>query len=39
MYGSETGADTEGEEEQEEEIRESGSSGAEWSGASADYWS
>ena len=32
------GTDTEGEEEQEEESRASGSSGAEWSGASADDW-
>ena len=37
--GSETGTDTEGEEEREEESRASGSSGAEWSGASADDWS
>ena len=36
--GSETGADTEGGEEREEESRASGSSGAEWSGASADDW-
>ena len=36
--GSETGTDMEGGEEQEEEIRASGSSGAEWSGASADDW-
>ena len=34
----ETGTDTEGEEEREDEIRASGSSGAEWSGASADEW-
>ena len=33
-----TGTDTEGEEEWEDEIRASGSSGAEWSGASADEW-
>ena len=33
-----TGKDTEGEEEQEDERRASGSSGAEWSGASADEW-
>ena len=33
--GTETGTDTEGE-EREEESRASGSSGAEWSGASAD---
>ena len=36
--GSETGTDTERGEEQEEESRESVSSGAEWSGASADDW-
>ena len=36
--GSETGTDTEGEEEREEESRASGSSGAEWIGASADEW-
>ena len=36
--GTETGTDTEGDEEREEEIRASGSSGAEWSGASADEW-
>ena len=36
--GTETGTDMEGEEEREEEIRTSGSSGAEWSGASADDW-
>ena len=35
---TETGTDTEGEEEREEESRASGSSGAEWSGASADDW-
>ena len=35
---SETRTDTEGEEEREEESRASGSSGAEWSGASADDW-
>ena len=33
-----TGTDTEGEEEWEDEIRGSGSSGAEWSGVSADEW-
>ena len=33
-----TGTDTEGEEEREDESRASGSSGAEWSGASADNW-
>ena len=33
-----SGADTEGEEGWEEESRASGSSGAEWSGASADEW-
>ena len=36
--GTETGTDTEGEEEREEVSRASGSSGAEWSGASADEW-
>ena len=36
--GTETGTDTEGEEDREEESRASGSSGAEWSGASADEW-
>ena len=36
--GTETGTDMEGEEEREEESRASGSSGAEWSGASADDW-
>ena len=36
--GSETGTDTEGGEEREEESRASGSSGAECSGASADDW-
>ena len=36
--GTETGTDTEGEEEREEKSRASGSSGAEWSGASADEW-
>ena len=36
--GAETGTDTEGEEEREEESRASGSSGAEWSGESADEW-
>ena len=36
--GTETGTDTEGEEEREEESRASGSSGAEWSGASTDDW-
>ena len=34
--GTETGTDTEGEEEREDKSRASGSSGAEWSGASAD---
>ena len=34
----ETGTDTEGEEEREEESRASGSSAAEWIGASADEW-
>ena len=33
-----TGIDTEGEEEREDESKASGSSGAEWSGASADEW-
>ena len=33
---TDTGTDTEGEEEREEESRARGSSGAEWSGASAD---
>ena len=33
-----SGADTEGEEVQETESMASGSSGAEWSGASADEW-
>ena len=36
--GAETGTDTEGEEEQEDERRASGSIGAELSGASADEW-
>ena len=36
--GTETGTDTEWGEEREEEIRASGSSGVEWSGASADDW-
>ena len=36
--GTETGTDTEGEEEWDEESRASGSIGAEWSGASADGW-
>ena len=36
--GTETGTDTEGDEEREDESRASGSSGAEWSGASADEW-
>ena len=36
--GTETGTDTEEEEEREEESRASGSSGAEWSGASANDW-
>ena len=36
--GMETGTDTEGEEEQEDKSRASGSSGAEWSRASADEW-
>ena len=36
--GTETGTYTEGEEEKEEESRASGSSGAEWSEASADDW-
>ena len=35
---SDSGSDTEGEEVRETEIRASGSSGAEWSGASADEW-
>ena len=35
---SDLGSDTEGEEVRETEIRASGSSGAEWSGASADEW-
>ena len=35
---TETGTDTEGEEERDEESRASGSSGAEWSRASADDW-
>ena len=35
---SDSGADTEGEEVRETERRESGSSGAEWSEASADEW-
>ena len=35
---TETGTDTEGEEEREDASRASGSSGAEWSGASADEW-
>ena len=35
---SDPGSDTEGEEMWETEIRASGSSGAEWSGASADEW-
>ena len=33
-----TGTGSDGEEEQEDASRESGSSGAEWSGASADEW-
>ena len=33
-----TGTDTEGAEEREDASRASGSSGAEWSGASADEW-
>ena len=36
--GSESGADTEVEEGREAESRASGSSGAEWSGESADEW-
>ena len=36
--GTETETDTEGEEEREEESRASGSSGAEWSKASAVVW-
>ena len=32
------GTDTDGEEEREDASRSSGSSGAEWSGASADEW-
>ena len=36
--GTETGIDTEGEEEREDERRASGSSGVEWSGESADEW-
>ena len=36
--GTETGTDTEGEEEREDESRASGSSGAEWIGASVDEW-
>ena len=36
--GTETVIDTKGEEEREDEIRARGSSGAEWSGASADEW-
>ena len=35
---TETETETEGEEKKEEESRASGSSGAEWSGASADDW-
>ena len=35
---SDSGPDTEGEEVREKESRASGSSGAEWSGASADEW-
>ena len=35
---SDSGSDTEGEEVRETESRASGSSGAEWSGASADGW-
>ena len=35
---SDSGSDTEGEEVQETEIRASGSSGAEWRGASTDEW-
>ena len=33
-----SGTETDGEEEREDTSRESGSSGAEWSGASADEW-
>ena len=36
--GTDTGTDTEGEEEREEENRENGSSGEEWSRASANDW-
>ena len=36
--GTETGTDTEGEEEREDASRASGPSGAEWSRASADEW-
>ena len=36
--GTETGTDTEGEEEREDASRASESSGVEWSGASADEW-
>ena len=36
--GTETGTDTEGEEEWEDESRASRSSRAEWSEASADEW-
>ena len=36
--GTETGTDTEGEEEREDASRESGSSEVEWSGASAYEW-
>ena len=36
--GTETGTDTEGEEEREDASRASRSSGAEWSGASAYEW-
>ena len=36
--GKDTGTDTEGEDEREDESRASGSSGAEWSRASADEW-
>ena len=35
---SDSGSDTEGEEVQETESRASGSSGTEWSGATADKW-
>ena len=35
---SESGTDTKGEEERDIESRASGSSGAEWSAASADEW-